>query len=154
MRFSFCPAGIYAACLVAAATASPALAHQSADAHPDPQALFNTLDADHNDTLSRDELSHLRSAMAARRAARIDTNNDGQIDKTEYETAAMARADRHFDRMDRDGNGHIGVDALDMHHAHPGHKDRRHDADRNADNPGHKPMFEAIDTDANGAISP
>ena len=74
----FLPPGYrhYAVCLIAAAAALPAFAQHGED-RPDPQALFNALDTDGSATLSRDELSRLPNVMAARHAARIDTNNDG-----------------------------------------------------------------------------
>ena len=73
----FLPPGYrhYAVCLIAAAAALPAFAQHGED-RPDPQALFDTLDTDGSATLSRDELSRLPDVMAARHAARIDTNND------------------------------------------------------------------------------
>ena len=152
----FLPPGYrhYAVCLIAAAAALPAFAQHGED-RPDPQALFDTLDTDGSATLSRDELSRLPDVMAARHAARIDTNNDGQIDKTEYEAAAKARADHRFDRMDRDGDGQIGVDALDAHRGHHRHR-RHHDRDHESadDKSGHKGWFEAIDNDKDGTISP
>lgn len=157
MRFLILNSRVYAACLIAATVATivtPAFA-QNDQTRPDPQALFNTLDTDQSGTLDRSELSRLPSLMAAQRAARIDTNNDGQIDKAEYETAAKDRADHRFARMDRDGDGQIGVDALDARHGHHGHT-RRHKRDNKAgsDKPAHKGMFQAIDTDGNGAVSP
>ena len=58
-------------------------------------------------------------------------------------------------RHRRDGDGQIGVDALDAHRGHHRHK-HHHDRDHESadDKSGHKGWFEAIDNDKDGTISP
>ncbi|WP_348760555.1 EF-hand domain-containing protein [uncultured Salinisphaera sp.] len=144
--------------LVAGAWCTSATAQPATDAN----ALFQALDSDGNNRLDRQELSKLPAVMARQHAKRMDTNNDGQIDEAEFEAAAKKRADHRFAAMDHDGDGRIATDAWPAPHHGPSHG--HHGAEKDAparkhkpvdaDKPGHHSMFSAIDTNADGAITP
>lgn len=82
----------------------------------DSQAVFNQLDNNGDDKLTAAEMSTLPDVMKQQWLDRIDTNQDGKIQNSEFEARAVAkakaRADHMFAKMDTNGDGAISADEM------------------------------------------
>ena len=131
----------------------------SAHAKPmhDSDKLFDALDADGNGSLSQQELSNMRQAMAKLRFDTADTNGDGQIDKDEFMAQAQQRAERMFERLDANGDGSLDASEArpPQHGKHGGDKSKH--AENGADKPNNHgkrdDMFKKMDSDGDGLVS-
>jgi Ca2+-binding EF-hand superfamily protein len=72
---------------------------------------FKRMDADNNDKITHDEfLSYTKKRRAERQKNkfnRMDTNKDSNISRQEYMDYRMKKAEKKFDRMDKDNNGSV-----------------------------------------------
>ena len=112
---------------------------------------FARMDANRDGKVSVDELiKYARAKRTERRSriiARIDTNKDGVISKKEFVAFRVMRAERQFNRLDKDGNGSISSDEL----AHRGRgkrfrKGKHHGGMK-------RRMFRRMDRNRDGLIS-
>lgn len=98
---------------------------------------FETLDADGDGQITRDEMQARHEA----RFARADADGDGRLTRDEMLAAAQKRAERRIDRMlarhDSDGDG--ALDEAEMAGMRKGRMMER--------------MFDHMDADGDGAIS-
>lgn len=135
----------------------------SAHAKPvhDSDQLFDALDTDGNGSLSQQELSNMREAMAKLRFDAADTNGDGRIDKDEFMAQAEQRAERMFERLDSNGDGTLDASEArppqhgKQHGKHPADKPKRaeHDADKTKGHDKRGEMFKKMDSDGDGLVS-
>ena len=137
----------------------------SAHAHPmhDSDKMFDALDADGNGSLSQQELSNMRQAMAKRRFDSADTNGDGRIDKDEFMAQSEKRAERMFEHMDANSDGTLdATEARPPQHAKPDGAHAKHGKDEaahasDAKGPGDHgkrgDLFKKMDRDGNGSVS-
>jgi len=72
---------------------------------------FKRMDGDADGILSKDEFrSYMRARKDERKKkkfARMDTNNNGSVERDEYLAHKQAKAERKYARMDKDGNGSV-----------------------------------------------
>lgn len=138
----------------------------SAQAKPmhDSDKLFAALDTDGNGSLSQQELSNMRDAMAKVRFEAADTNGNGRIDKDEFMAAAQERAERMFEHMDANGDGALDAEeAQPPHHGHGKHDkkgpnraerdSKHHDKGAEKSHDKRAGLFKKMDSDGNGSVS-
>lgn len=79
----------------------------------DSKGKFDRFDKDGDGFLSKDEMEAFHEARSAAREARRfpDANNNGTVDRREFEDASRAR----FDELDANGDGLISKDEIPEH---------------------------------------
>jgi Ca2+-binding EF-hand superfamily protein len=104
---------------------------------------FDRIDTDHNASVTEAEFS---SYMKTRREerhkdhmARMDTNKDGKVSKDEFLSASQARAQRKFDRMDKDNDGLLSEAELAARKDHRPHFGKK--------------VFSRIDANGDGKVT-
>lgn len=95
------------------------------------ERMFERMDTDKDGSISKAEFDAAKKA----RFTRADANGDGKISLEEMTTEAQERAakhaERHFAKLDKDGDG--AVTAEEMEEARPGHGDMFAKLDKNED---------------------
>jgi len=103
-----------------------------------PRMDFATLDANGDGSITPEDIEALREG----RFAALDANGDGEVSRQEFmdHSAAQAgeRAGTMFDRMDADGDGTLGRDAIES---------------RRGPGPDAGRLISRFDSDGDGAIS-
>jgi len=103
---------------------------------------FKLMDSDANGILTKDEFrSYMRARKDERKQkkfARMDTNNNGSVERSEYLAYKQAKAERKYARMDKDSNGSVSKEEFASCKKGKHHKKR---------------MFKRMDTNGDGQIT-
>jgi len=105
---------------------------------------FRNMDSDHDGLVSKAEfrnyLQHRRLEHRQARLKRMDSNGDGQVSKAEYLAYQAKKAEARFARQDKNHDGVLRADELQMH------------GSRFVHHGGHN-LFGKLDANGDGVIS-